>query len=144
MTGDPASPASRSTGFRGSARAEGESRRRIARIDLAFTLAFQCEALKLPKPVRELRFAPPRRWRFDLAWPDHWVAAEVDGATYAQGRHARGQGIHADCEKVSTAAAMGWRVLRFDREMVEDGSAVALVERALQCLDGGLEGNVDD
>ena len=30
-----------------------------------------CKAWGLPVPVAELRFAPPRRWRFDWAWPHH-------------------------------------------------------------------------
>jgi len=99
--------------------------------DLATVLAFQVRAVGLSTPVLEHRFAPPRRWRFDLSWPDAMIACEVDGATYAQGRHTRGQGVHNDCVKLSTAAVMGWRVLRFDKEMVEDGSAVALLKRVL-------------
>lgn len=98
--------------------------------DLADTLAWQVKAAGLPEPVRELRFSD-RRFRFDLAWPEQRLAAEVDGGTWTGGRHSRGQGIHNDCVKVSLAASMGWRCMRFDREMVESGQALALVEEAL-------------
>lgn len=86
----------------------------------------------LPPPELEVRFAPKRRFRFDLCWPQHKLAAEVDGATWAGGRHARGGGIETDSEKYSLAAVLGYRVMRFTRRMIESGRALALVERALR------------
>lgn len=63
----------------------------------------------LPAPEYEYRFAPPRKWRFDFAWPDHGkVAVEING-----GRWQTGGGRHntaGDYEKLQTAAALGWRV----------------------------------
>lgn len=67
---------------------------------------------RLPSPVAEHRFARPRRWRFDFAWVDHRVALEVEGGAWTGGRHARGKGFLADCEKYSTAAALGWLLIR--------------------------------
>jgi very-short-patch-repair endonuclease len=84
-----------------------------------------------PVPIAEYRFHPTRRWRFDLAWPSSMVAVEVDGGTWSGGRHTTGRGIEADAQKFSHAAAMGWRVLRFTREMVESGQGLALIEEAL-------------
>jgi very-short-patch-repair endonuclease len=81
--------------------------------------------------VRELQFDPARRWRFDFAWPDLSVAMEVEGGTYAEGRHSRGSGFEQDCVKYATAAIAGWRVIRVTTEMVEDGRALALIERML-------------
>lgn len=66
----------------------------------------------LPPFVREFRFHPVRRWRFDYAWPAQRVALEVDGASGSYGRHSRPGGMRADHEKLNTATAMGWRVLR--------------------------------
>lgn len=102
--------------------------------ELETTFAFQLRVAGLPAPEREFHFArgEGREFRFDFAWPDHLLAVEVDGATYAQGRHSRGDGIHRDCEKVSLAAVLGWRVMRFDKAMVEDGSGLVLLERALR------------
>jgi very-short-patch-repair endonuclease len=100
--------------------------------ELERALLFALRAAKMPAPVLELPFAAPeRRFRADLAWPDAHLLAEVDGATYSQGRHSRGVGIHRDCVKQSLAAALGYRTMRFDKQMVESGEALALVERAL-------------
>lgn len=66
----------------------------------------------IPEPTRELVFAPPRRWRFDFAWPAHMVALEVEGGVWIRGRHTRGTGFVRDMEKYNAAAVLGWSVLR--------------------------------
>lgn len=66
--------------------------------------------------VKELRFYPERRWRFDYAFPALKVAIEIDGAVWAQGRHNRPAGYLADMEKLNTAVSMGWLVLRFSTD----------------------------
>jgi hypothetical protein len=86
---------------------------------------------------REHRFAPPRRWRFDFAWPAQRIALEIEGGSWAGGRHVRGRGYEADCEKYSEAALRGWRVLRATPGMVRDGRALALLERAFRALAAG-------
>lgn len=62
--------------------------------------------------VKEYKFHPKRRWRFDYAIPDHKIALEVEGGVYTQGRHVRPQGFLGDMEKYNTATLMGWRVFR--------------------------------
>ena len=91
----------------------------------------QILALGLPRPQKEYRFHPTRRWRFDLAWPDKSVACEVDGAIWVNGRHTRGSGFEKDMEKLNTAALLGWRVFRVSQGMVKDGRAVQVLEQAL-------------
>jgi hypothetical protein len=78
------------------------------------------------------RFAPPRRWRFDYAWPAQRIALEIEGGAWIGGRHVRGRGYESDCEKYSTAAADGWCVIRATPRMIQDGRALALLERAFQ------------
>lgn len=87
------------------------------------TLIFQIKALKIPLPVREWRFHPLRKWRFDFAWPTQKVAVEVEGGIYSNGRHTRGSAFEADAEKYNTAALMGWRVFRFGPKAVQSGRA---------------------
>lgn len=82
-------------------------------------------------PLGELVFAPPRRWRFDLAWPDRMLAVEVDGAVWTQGRHTRGSGFIEDCVKLNTATNLGWRVLRIPGPHVKDGTAIRFLREAL-------------
>lgn len=93
--------------------------------------AVQARAAKLPAPDREFRFDPTRRWRFDFAWPDLRVALEVEGATWSNGRHTRGAGFEADCEKYSAAAVYGWAVIRATTGQVKRGEALAWVQEAI-------------
>ena len=86
----------------------------------------------LQSPVAEYQFAPPRRWRFDFAFPAQRLAVEFDGGQWviAGGRHNR----DGDREKLNTAAAMGWRVLRYSNQQWERDpyGCVAQVLRALE------------
>lgn len=62
--------------------------------------------------VKEFKFHPKRRWRFDYAIPEHRIALEVEGGVWTGGRHTRPQGFLGDIEKYNTATLMGWRVFR--------------------------------
>ena len=56
------------------------------------------------------------------------IALEIEGGTWTGGRHVRGRGYQADCEKYSEAALQGWRVLRATPAMLQDGRALAMLE----------------
>ncbi len=92
-------------------------------------LAFQLRAVGIAN-VRELVFAPPRKWRADFAIGT--LLVEVDGGTWTGGRHVTGTGYAADIEKANEAMLMGYRVLRVTPAMVDSGQALALIERALR------------
>lgn len=62
--------------------------------------------------VKEFKFHPTRKWRFDYAFPASKVAVEVDGGVWTGGRHINPAGYINDMEKLNNAAAMGWLVLR--------------------------------
>ncbi len=86
---------------------------------------------KLPAPVAELRFAPPRRWRFDYAWPAYNLALEVEGGVWTRGRHTRGKGAIADMEKYSEAAILGWCLIRVTPSNLPTLETISLLRRAL-------------
>jgi len=99
-----------------------------------FELLFlqQVRAAKLAEPLRQYQFAKPRKWAFDFAFFDGHLnpcAIEIDGAIYTNGRHTRGKGFEADCEKLNEAALLGWTVLRFSTGQVKSGYAIQTVER---------------
>lgn len=98
---------------------------------LVASLLRQIASAGLPAPVQEHRFHPIRKWRFDLAWPERMIAVEVDGGVWSGGRHTRGAGFVADCEKTNEATAMGWRVFRFPTPRVSDGTAIAMLRRVM-------------
>lgn len=85
-----------------------------------------------PAPKVEHRFAPPRRWRFDYAWPDRMLALEVEGGVWTGGRHTRGEGFLKDMEKYNAATLAGWRVLRTTPDKLLTQSTVDMIREALQ------------
>ena len=102
--------------------------------DLERSFAFYCTANKLPEPVTDHRFDPARRFRFDFAWPDVKVAVELEGGTWARGRHVRGEGYARDCEKYNRATEMGWRLYRYTADMLR-ADPVACVEQVRRALE---------
>lgn len=88
-------------------------------IDVTDLLVGKIVEAGMPEPVREHYFALPRRWRFDLAFPDYRVAIEIEGGVYVAGRHARGAGYEKDTEKYNTATVLGWLVLRFTTSQIK-------------------------
>lgn len=76
----------------------------------AFTLL--CRKELRQECVKEYRFHPKRKWRFDYAFPAVKLALEVEGGVWTRGRHTRPQGFLNDIEKYNTATLLGWRILR--------------------------------
>lgn len=95
----------------------------------------QCVMSGLYQPEREYRFAPPRRWRFDWAWPvagGGGIAVEVQGGLFTRGRHSRGAALLNEHEKLNAAAALGWRVCFTTPKDVENGAAVMMIQRVFR------------
>ena len=90
-----------------------------------------CELAGIPKPRAELRFAPPRLWRFDWAWVDQKLALEVQGGLFLGGRHVRGSALLKEHEKLNAAAALGWRVTYCTPKQIANGDALTIVQKAL-------------
>ena len=102
----------------------------------------QAQEAGWPKPEREVRFAPPRRWRADYYWPrSPRVAAastpagyepavlEIEGGVWTKGRHTRGKGYMADMCKYNTMTAMGIRLIRLTPSQVCSGELTAWLRR---------------
>lgn len=95
------------------------------------TLAWQISAAGLQAPERQYYYARPRRLRADFAWPDYRLLVEVQGGIYSRRAHGSIRGVLADIDRLNEATMHGWRLLRVRPDMVTDGQALALVERAL-------------
>lgn len=127
-------PAPRKTGA-----AARKARPKPALFDYAETLLIQLELAGLPQPMREFTFHKKRRWRFDLAWPELLIAVEIEGGIWTGGRHVRGAGYEADCEKYNEAQLAGWMVLRFTPGMIKRGKAGGVIEMAVRrAMDGEI------
>lgn len=81
--------------------------------------------------VKEYKFHPTRRWRFDYAIPEHKIALEVEGGVWSQGRHTRPQGFLGDIEKYNTAGLMGWRVFRTTPDDLYKTATLNLIKMAV-------------
>ncbi len=81
--------------------------------------------------VKEYKFHPERRWRFDYAIPAHRVALEVEGGVWTGGRHTRPQGFLGDIEKYNTATLMGWRVFRTTPDELLRKTTINLLKQAI-------------
>ncbi len=82
--------------------------------------------------VKEYKFHPNRRWRFDYALPELKLAIEVEGAVWTNGRHTIGSGFIKDMEKYNTAASMGWTILRVTPDEKLTAKTVDLLRKTLE------------
>ena len=90
-----------------------------------------CAARGFAQPICEFTFHPTRLWRFDYAWPECWVALEVEGGIFSGGRHTRGAGFLKDMEKYNEATRLGWRVLRCTPSTLLSDTTLSLVAGTL-------------
>ena len=80
---------------------------------------------------REYKFHPARRWRLDLYSAEHQLGVELHGGVYSGGRHTRGEGFSEDRRKMNAALELGIRVLEYTPKEIQDGSALAQIERVI-------------
>lgn len=120
--------------------------RKMSELERGFDTQFHRLAQDLPRPEPQFMFARPRRFAFDRAWPDYYVAVELEGALgknrpircHNCGEHVRAMkgdgmpgkiiampGYHqrigqflSDKQKYNLAVERGWLVLRFVHEDV--------------------------
>ena len=90
------------------------------------SLAAQLQAAGVPFEQEQV-LIPGRRFRFDFLLSDTDLIVEVEGGTWAGGRHTTGAGFAKDCEKYNLALEHGYRVLRYTTNMVTDGRAIAQI-----------------
>lgn len=81
--------------------------------------------------VKEHKFHPVRKWRFDYAIPEHKIALEVEGGVWTGGRHTSPKGFLNDMEKYNTATLMGWRVFRTTPDELHTNATLQLLRTAI-------------
>lgn len=95
--------------------------------------------------VRQYRFAPPRRFKADFAFPEHRFLVEVEGGLFRHanavgcpecgridaGDHRSYRGFLKDLEKYNLAALKGWLLVRVTTQQVYKGEALALIQTML-------------
>lgn len=81
--------------------------------------------------IKEYKFHPTRKWRFDYANLEHKIAIEVEGGAFTNGRHTRGKGFINDMEKYNEAIILGWKVFRVTPQQFNSLKHYDLIERYL-------------
>ena len=89
-----------------------KSRQTAAKPPLRDVFTVICKTDLKVECVKEFKFHPVRKWRFDYAVPEYKIALEVEGGVWTGGRHTSPKGFLGDIEKYNTATLMGWRVVR--------------------------------
>ena len=84
------------------------------------------------EPVKEYRFHPVRKWRFDYAIPSLKIAIECDGGVWTGGRHVRPQGYIREMEKFNAAAELGWVVLKFTPQQIMTHDTIVLLRTTIK------------
>ncbi len=79
------------------------------------------------EPDREVRFHPTRKWRFDFAFKEQFIAIEVEGGIWTGGAHVNPQGYAGNCEKYNMAAKMGWKVYRLVAKQIDQDYITSLL-----------------
>lgn len=103
----------------------------MIRTDWEGTLFQQILWAKLPEPEREFRI-PPRRYRWDFAWPGYGLLVEVQGGVFGgKSGHNTGVGILRDMEKLNYATCNGWYCLKVSGDHIKKGMALEWIKTAL-------------
>ena len=89
-------------------------------------------AFEGPTLIREYRFHPVRKWRFDFAHLETMVAIEVEGGTRQGGRHNRHEGFKNDCTKYNAAELIGWRIFRLTGDMIDADNLQPIINFILE------------
>jgi hypothetical protein len=97
-----------------------------------FELQFDLYALHYLRPSEtppsvtpEFKFDESRQWRADFLIGDSLIV-EIDGAVWSGGRHTRGQGFINDCIKLNRAMELGYAVLRYPTNLLDDDPSVVI------------------
>jgi len=93
-----------------------------------------CKAALQVDVVREFKFHPSRKWRYDYAIPEHKIAIEVEGGVWTEGRHVRPAGFLKDMDKYNAGAVMGWRIFRVTPHTLLNTATLEMIRQAVNTI----------
>ena len=78
--------------------------------------------------VKECKFHPIRKWRWDWADIKNKIAIEIQGGVWIGGRHTSGSGFVKDMEKYNAGVLCGWKLLAYTPEQFKNGAPLIDLE----------------
>ena len=108
-----------------------KSRQRAKSVQITDVFTTICKSDLKVVCVKEHKFHPVRKWRFDYAIPEHKIALEVEGGVWTEGRHVSAQGFLGDMEKYNTASLMGVRVFRTTPDDLYKMATINMIRHAI-------------
>ena len=91
-----------------------------------------CKATLDIEVVKEFKFHPSRKWRYDYAIVESKIAIEVEGGVWSGGRHTTGKGFTGDMEKYNAGTLLGWRIFRVTPENLLKTLTFEMIKEALK------------
>lgn len=82
--------------------------------------------------IREYKFHPTRKWRFDYAIVELKIAIEVEGGVWTGGRHTSSTGFISDIEKYNNATLLGWSLLRTTPDKLDSTEFYEILKELIQ------------
>ena len=91
-----------------------------------------CKATLGVEVVKEFKFHPSRKWRYDYAIIESKIAIEVEGGVWSGGRHTTGKGFTGDMEKYNAGTLLGWRIFRVTPETLITDKTLRMLDCAIK------------
>lgn len=110
---------------------EKKKRQTAAKPPLRDVFTVICKTDLKVECIKEFKFHPVRKWRFDYAIPEYKIALEVEGGVWSGGRHTSPKGFLGDIEKYNMATLMGWRVFRTTPDELYKTATINLIKTAI-------------
>ena len=105
----------------------------------------QLDQSSVPSYTTEHVFSPPRRWRFDIAWPEHMLALEIEGGVSpplrVQGMLPRTPGARLSRKRPAACAGAADAVVAWVSRVTKARTSVSPHIRASEA-GGGTDGIV--
>ena len=102
----------------------------VSRLNESFDFQLRAAGIEFE---REYKFHPKRKWKYDFSIVGCRLLIDCDGGQWKQGTgHNTGTGRERDCTKDAEAVLLGWTVLRFPTNMIDDGRALDYVEKFIE------------
>ena len=81
-----------------------------------------------PDLLREYRFHPVRKWKFDFVHVKSSTAIEVNGGLWIKSGHSTGSGIGRDYEKANAAILCGYQLFQLSSDMLNARYVLDIIE----------------